>query len=346
MTLDEVDDSRGGKVPGRRGPSRGCGRSAVSSKETGPAEREDEMPGRSPVSSPLPGLSLAIGAGARALRGRRAKRCQAGRRPVRTASAILPRQDAKERPCSARSSSPTAARSPSASSAPAASSASDPSPSTPRPTPSCLHVRYADEAVCIGPAPAAQSYLVMPALIQAALQTGAEAIHPGYGFLAERAEFAGCAAEQGIKFIGPSPEAHRAHGRQGGGAGDDDRRRRAGHAGLRGHRRRRRRGRGASRATSACPVMIKASAGGGGKGIRIATEASELAGAVRQRAGRGRGRLRRRRRLRREVHRRAAPHRDPGARRRLRQRHPPRRARLLASSGATRSSSRKRRRRP
>ena len=53
----------------------------------------------------------------------------------------------------------------------------------------CLHVRYADEAVCIGPPPAAQSYLVMPALIQAALQTGAEAIHPGYGFLAERAEF-------------------------------------------------------------------------------------------------------------------------------------------------------------
>src|SRR5665811_1729866 len=53
----------------------------------------------------------------------------------------------------------------------------------------CLHVRYADEAVCIGPPPAVRSYLVMPALIQAATQTGAEAIHPGYGFLAERSAF-------------------------------------------------------------------------------------------------------------------------------------------------------------
>ena len=71
----------------------------------------------------------------------------------------------------------------------------------------CLHVAYADEAVCIGPAPASQSYLVMPALIQAALQTGAEAIHPGYGFLAERAEFSRLCREQDIKFIGPSPES-------------------------------------------------------------------------------------------------------------------------------------------
>src|SRR5674536_192999 len=71
----------------------------------------------------------------------------------------------------------------------------------------CLHVRFADEAVCIGPPPAAQSYLVMPALIQAATQTGAEAIHPGYGFLAERAAFSRLCREQGIKFIGPSPES-------------------------------------------------------------------------------------------------------------------------------------------
>ena len=145
----------------------------------------------------------------------------------------------------------------------------------------CLHVRYADEAVCIGPPPAAQSYLVMPALIQAAVQTGAEAIHPGYGFLAERASFSRLCREQGIKFIGPSPES----------------------IGLMGDK-------AQARATMTAagvpvtpgsegiiesaaeaevvardiglPVMVKASAGGGGKGIRIVKEASELAGAVRQ----------------------------------------------------------------
>ncbi len=145
----------------------------------------------------------------------------------------------------------------------------------------CLHVRYADEAVCIGPPPAAQSYLVMPALIQAAVQTGAEAIHPGYGFLAERAEFSRLCREQGIKFIGPSPESIELMG--------DKAAARAtmtaagvpvtpGSAGI------------IESAAEAevvardigLPVMIKASAGGGGKGIRIAREASELAGAVRQ----------------------------------------------------------------
>ncbi len=145
----------------------------------------------------------------------------------------------------------------------------------------CLHVRYADEAVCIGPPPAAQSYLVMPAIIQAALQTGAEAVHPGYGFLAERAEFSRLCREQGLKFIGPSPES----------------------IGLMGDK-------AAARATMTAagvpvtpgspgviedaaaaaavareiglPVMVKASAGGGGKGIRIVKEAAELEGAVRQ----------------------------------------------------------------
>ncbi len=146
---------------------------------------------------------------------------------------------------------------------------------------SCLHVRYADEAVCIGPPPASQSYLVMPALIQAALQTGAEAIHPGYGFLAERAEFSALCREQNIKFIGPSPESIELMG--------DKAAARAtmtaadvpvtpGSDGI---------------VTSAAeaeevarrmglPVMVKASAGGGGKGIRIVREAGELAAAVRQ----------------------------------------------------------------
>ena len=146
---------------------------------------------------------------------------------------------------------------------------------------SCLHVKYADEAVCIGPAAAAQSYLVMPALIQTALQTGAEAIHPGYGFLAERAAFSSLCRDNGIKFIGPSPESIDLMG--------DKASARAtmmaagvsitpGSPGV------------IEDATEAeavareigLPVMVKASAGGGGKGIRIVREASELAAAVRQ----------------------------------------------------------------
>ncbi len=71
---------------------------------------------------------------------------------------------------------------------------------------STLPVRYADEAVCIGPAPAVQSYLVMESIIQAAINTGAQAVHPGYGFLAENAGFARLCAENNLVFIGPSPE--------------------------------------------------------------------------------------------------------------------------------------------
>lgn len=67
-------------------------------------------------------------------------------------------------------------------------------------------VRYADEAVCIGPAEAAKSYLVMANIIEAAKATGAEAIHPGYGFLAENADFARACAEEGLAFIGPAAE--------------------------------------------------------------------------------------------------------------------------------------------
>ena len=68
-------------------------------------------------------------------------------------------------------------------------------------------VQYADEKVCIGPAPANKSYLVMPSIIAAAKITGAEAIHPGYGFLAENAAFARACLDNDIVFIGPSPEA-------------------------------------------------------------------------------------------------------------------------------------------
>jgi acetyl/propionyl-CoA carboxylase alpha subunit len=75
-----------------------------------------------------------------------------------------------------------------------------------------LHVASADEAVCIGPAPATESYLNIERIIDAARQTGAQAIHPGYGFLAERAEFAQAARAAGLVFIGPSPAAIRALG--------------------------------------------------------------------------------------------------------------------------------------
>ena len=67
-------------------------------------------------------------------------------------------------------------------------------------------VRYADEAVCIGPAPAAKSYLIMANIIEAAKATGAQAIHPGYGFLAENAEFARACADEGLVFIGPAAD--------------------------------------------------------------------------------------------------------------------------------------------
>ena len=69
-----------------------------------------------------------------------------------------------------------------------------------------LHVRFADEAVCIGPPPSAQSYLSMPTLIAACEITNADAIHPGYGFLSENAEFSRICQENGIKFIGASPD--------------------------------------------------------------------------------------------------------------------------------------------
>lgn len=70
---------------------------------------------------------------------------------------------------------------------------------------SSLHVLQADEAVLLGPAPAAQSYLSVERILQACVDTGAEAVHPGYGFLSENVEFARACAERGIAFIGPTP---------------------------------------------------------------------------------------------------------------------------------------------
>src|SRR6266851_2459709 len=77
---------------------------------------------------------------------------------------------------------------------------------------SAMHVRLADESVCIGPAPAAKSYLNIPSIIAACEITGAQAIHPGYGFLSENARFAEIVAAHGFTFIGPKPEHIRVMG--------------------------------------------------------------------------------------------------------------------------------------
>lgn len=148
-----------------------------------------------------------------------------------------------------------------------------------------LHVRVADEAYAIGPAPAAQSYLRGDVILDVARRSGAQAIHPGYGFLSENADFAEACAASGIAFIGPPPDAIRAMGSKAEskrlmvaagvptvpgyhGADQDD-------AAL-----------AAEAARIGYPVLIKASAGGGGKGMRPVYApgdfAAELAGARRE----------------------------------------------------------------
>src|SRR3954451_8663040 len=139
-----------------------------------------------------------------------------------------------------------------------------------------LHVEMADEAVRIGPAPAAQSYLVIEKIVDACRQTGAEAVHPGYGFLSEREAFPQALAAAGVVFIGPNPRAIAA-------MGDKIESKRAAAAarvstvpGFLGVIE------SPEHAISIAndigyPVMIKASAGGGGKGMRIAYSADEVA---------------------------------------------------------------------
>ena len=141
------------------------------------------------------------------------------------------------------------------------------------------HVAMSDEAVHIGPSPARESYLVADRIIDAAKRTGAQAIHPGYGFLSENAGFAEACAKAGIVFIGPPPAAIRAMGSKSeakkimekagvplvpGYHGDDQApellAREADRIGF--------------------PVLIKASAGGGGKGMRVVESASKFADAL------------------------------------------------------------------
>ncbi|MCH8181412.1 MAG: acetyl-CoA carboxylase biotin carboxylase subunit [Proteobacteria bacterium] len=141
------------------------------------------------------------------------------------------------------------------------------------------HVSLADEAVCIGPAAAAQSYLNVDALLDACRKTGANAIHPGYGFLSENADFAQACADAGVVFIGPSPNAIRVMGDKAGakramieagvpcapgylGDKQDD-------ATLM-----------AQAERLGYPLLVKAVSGGGGRGMRLVHEASELAQAI------------------------------------------------------------------
>jgi acetyl-CoA carboxylase biotin carboxylase subunit len=142
-----------------------------------------------------------------------------------------------------------------------------------------MHVRLADESVCIGPPPARDSYLNIPAIVSACEITGAEAVHPGYGFLSENAKFAEILTEHGIKFIGPSAENIRTMGDKieakrtakalgipvvpgsdGGVSNVNEGKRIAREIGY--------------------PVIIKATAGGGGRGMKVARNDSEMENAL------------------------------------------------------------------
>ncbi|WP_223466158.1 MULTISPECIES: acetyl/propionyl/methylcrotonyl-CoA carboxylase subunit alpha [unclassified Pseudomonas] len=143
-----------------------------------------------------------------------------------------------------------------------------------------LHVQMADEAVNIGPAPVQQSYLNIPAILDAARRTGADAIHPGYGFLSENAGFALACRDAGITFIGPSPEAIELMGSK---RLSKIAMIEAGVPCINGYQ-----GAGQDDATLSCeaerigyPLMIKASAGGGGRGMRLVHDASDLLEQVR-----------------------------------------------------------------
>jgi len=138
-----------------------------------------------------------------------------------------------------------------------------------------LHVRFADEAVCIGPAASAESYLKIPNIIAAAEITNADAIHPGYGFLAENSNFSKICGENGIKFIGASPEMIDGMGDK---ANAKETMKKAGVPTIPGSV-------GLIKDFEDCiklakkvgyPVMLKATAGGGGKGMRLVWEEENL----------------------------------------------------------------------
>jgi acetyl-CoA carboxylase biotin carboxylase subunit len=137
-----------------------------------------------------------------------------------------------------------------------------------------LHVRFADEAVCIGPPPSADSYLNIPNIISAAEITGADAIHPGYGFLSENSEFATVVQHCGLTFIGPSPEAMQLWGDK---VRARDAARRFGLPLLPGSEALQNAAHAEQEAKRVgLPVMIKASGGGGGRGMRVVRELSDV----------------------------------------------------------------------
>ena len=149
------------------------------------------------------------------------------------------------------------------------------------------HVRIADQAVAIGPAPVAESYLVIDRIVAACAETGAEAVHPGYGFLAENAQFPEALAAQGIAFIGPGADAIRAMGDK---IESKKLARAAGVNTIPGHLEVIADPDQAAKIARdiGYPVMVKASAGGGGKGMRLAACEAELSEGLRAAASEAR----------------------------------------------------------
>jgi len=145
---------------------------------------------------------------------------------------------------------------------------------------SARHVRLADDAVCIGPPPSSMSYLRMDKILEAAHRTGADAVHPGYGFLSENADFAALCAREGLTFVGPPPEAIRAMGEK---TSARQRMSAAGVPVVPGTLRPLASAREAQEEAERVgfPVMLKAAAGGGGKGMRLVHRPEEIAAAFR-----------------------------------------------------------------
>ena len=181
-----------------------------------------------------------------------------------------------------------------------------------------MHVSLADEAVLLGPARARDSYLNVERVIEAARRTGAEAVHPGYGFLSENAGFADACAKAGLVFVGPTAAMMTAMGSK---SGSKVLMEKAGVPLVPGYH-----GEDQDDAILAkaadrigFPVLVKASAGGGGRGMRVVRSAAELGAAIDECQARSEGSVRRRPHADREICRQSSSHRSAGDRRQPRQ---------------------------